>query len=40
MPHAHSDMMGQPIVNGENVHSQFLDVRDPLPFQFVCHIPI
>lgn len=27
MPHAHSDMMGQPIVNGEKTHSQFLDVR-------------
>lgn len=25
MPHAHSDMMGQPIVNGEKAHSQFLD---------------
>jgi hypothetical protein len=26
MPHADSDKMGEPIVNGEKVHSQFLDV--------------
>ncbi|CAI7574424.1 unnamed protein product [Penicillium manginii] len=25
MPHADSDKMGEPIVNGEKVHSQFLD---------------
>lgn len=26
MPHATSDNMGEPIVNGEKVHSHFLDV--------------
>lgn len=26
MPHADSDKMGEPIVNGEKVHSQFFDV--------------
>lgn len=29
MPHANSDTMGEPIVNGEKVHSQFLHVNLP-----------
>jgi hypothetical protein len=36
MPHALSDMMGQPIVNGEKPHSQFLDVRY-LPSFHIIH---
>lgn len=31
MPHAVSDTMGEPIVNGEEVHSQFLNVGISLP---------
>lgn len=26
MPHATSDTMGEPMVNGEEIHSQFLEV--------------
>ena len=26
MPHANSETMGEPVVNGEKVHSQFLNV--------------
>lgn len=31
MPHAMSDTMGEPMVNGEKVHSHFLDVRPSIP---------
>lgn len=27
MPHAERDTIGEPVVNGEKVHSQFLSVR-------------
>lgn len=29
MPHAEKDTMGEPAVNGEKVHSQFLTVLPP-----------